>query len=310
MRLARKLVAILGIAGVAVACMLGALALFAGRMPLPLGLVLIACLALAFVCRRAWLHLGERVAALDRQEVADMQRMSRFEASHRPVLLIGGALAMALTGSWSLYMGLQPGGDPILLLCGVILVPCVLFIAFEVLRLTLRPGPMLSMDARGLDYAAFGTIAWDDIAGIEMHSMTIRSNTQHYLDLAVRAHPRYFEQLTWMLKLKHRAWRAGRVRWALLSIPLNALNQRPELIVEAARHFRANSNAPFFRQWSRNLDFAFAENLAKMDEVSRELERAVETGDFAAADALMRRSNENFEEAQTLLRQHPGRPGR
>ncbi|MCC8362861.1 hypothetical protein LK996_07195 [Lysobacter sp. A6] len=302
MRLARKLVAILGIAGVVVACVLGAVAVFAMRMPPRMGVVVIACLMLAFACRRVWLHLGERIDARDRQDVADLQRMSRFEASHRPVLLIGATVTMTLVGGWSLSMGLQPGGDPILLLCGVLLVPFALFCSFELLRLTLRPGPMLSMDARGLDYAAFGTIAWDDIAGIEMHTVTIRRHEQHVLDLAVRAHPRYFEQLSWMWKLKHRAWRGGRMRWVLLSIPLNALNQRPELIVEAARHFRAKSSAPLFRQWSRHLDFAFAESMAKMDEVTRDLERAAESGDFAAAEAIMRRSEENTRELDALLR--------
>lgn len=302
MRLARKLVAILGIAGVVVACVLGAVGLYAGRVPLRLGSVVIACLVLAFVCRRLWLHLGERIAESDRQEVADLQRMSRFEASHRPVLLIGAMVALIPLAFWSLYTGLRPGGDLLLLLCGIVLVPFVLFASFELVRLSMRPGPMLSMDARGLDYAAFGTIAWDDIAGIEMYTVTIRRHEQHVLDLAVRARPRYFEQLSWMWKLKHRAWRGGRMRWVLLSIPLNALNQRPELIVEAARHFRAKSPAPLFRQWSRHLDFAFAESMAKMDEVTRDLERAAESGDFAAAEAIMRRSEENTRELDALLR--------
>jgi hypothetical protein len=282
------LVAVLGVlfAGGALVLLIPAVA--AGRLPMLFGAMALACALGALACRLGYVRLKATIAERDAQAIAALAHASRFEASGRGIWL--GLLFVPLIAmfGFGLFAALREGRIGMVLLCSVLLLAFLLAGA-ELMRQALRPGPMLAMDLRGIDHATFGRIPWGDVIGLNHSTVTVRHSTQHFLDIGVRTPHRFYDQLSWVLRLKHRKWESRTARYGALKVPLNMLSKPPEVIYGAAVQFRGKVDAPWLEAWFEKMTPQSIDTMLALQDVHRDTVRATDAGDMAAAqDALER----------------------
>lgn len=284
MAFVKSLVALVGVLfACAVAVILLVVLPGGGRMPLSVGVVALGCALAAWGCRVAYVRLKAVVEERNAQELAALSRTTRFEASQRGFFMIAlfGVL-IAATGLVA-FSALRDERSVLAVACGV---GCLFFLAgsLELIRQALRPGATLVMDPRGIDHAMCGRIPWEEVVGLELKTISVRGRDYHVLCLGLRKPHRFFDQLSWTMRMKHGAWRERGLAYGALAIPLHMLDKRAELIHGAAVRFREQVGAPLLEAWYEKMPPALVEAMLVQQSAIDELERAARTSDFAAAE--------------------------
>lgn len=190
----------------------------------------------------------ERQQRRDEAEFADAARYSRFTAEGRPLALglgMFGAIAMFGIG---LKLAIDKSHWPMAGLAGLLLL-FFLLAGLEICRQLLRPGPMLTIDGRGIEHAMYGLIPWEDIIGLCLQQTDTRYSRISNLMLGVRAPQRYRARTPWLHRLQKRAWRRRPPAFGTLPIGLNTLNQKPALIHQIATILQSRAATPLLAQW-------------------------------------------------------------
>ncbi len=199
---------------------------------------------------RYWLGRWQR--SRDAMEVEQMRIGRAYAARARAGWFIGtGALlafflvAAALVirdGKWDLAAG------------ACALIALFAWLGWTLLRQVLQPGPMLGMDAHGINHAMYGMIPWGEVVGMELVSAEFQGSIQHTLVLGVRRPMRFLrrapELTRWLHRQPMRHWNDV----GPLPIPLNLLDRNPQLIHRAALSLRLRHRSPFLMQWHRDME--------------------------------------------------------
>lgn len=161
---------------------------------------------------------------------------ARLFAPMLAVLVFAGMLAVgALLGlekrDW-LVMALAAA-------CAVLL----LLVVFDLLRQVLRPGPMLTLDAAGVEHGAYGRIPWPQVLSLRHEERRVRATAIHVLHLKVRDPVRYLDRAPLFFRLGKRDWRRSPPAAGELPIALNVLDCPPRAVVETAMRLHARARA-------------------------------------------------------------------
>lgn len=183
-----------------------------------------------------------------------------------PLGLAFGAVgyATARKGEW----GMSVLGLAMLLL--------FLWLGYELARQFLRPGPMLRMDSRGISHAAYGSIPWSDVVGLQLHSMEVRYATHHTLFLCVREPLRYLKNAPPFFRWTQGGRLRGNPGYGALPIPLNILNKDPQLIHQSALALRQSHEAPLLGHWHHRMQADEVSTWLRMQEISEQAKRLTE----------------------------------
>jgi hypothetical protein len=221
---------------------------------------------------RHW--LGQLQQADNRRQLDAVRHGQAFEASGGAWMSIVFALLLLLFGfgayaGWSKDKpGMAVGSAALLLL--------FLFLGWELLGRALRPGPMLRIDARGIEHALYGRIPWSEVVGLQLQSIRIRYSTQYTLFLGVRRPLRYLREappLTrWLQGMRLR----GDPAYGALPIGLNVLGKEPQLIHDAALALQRASGAPLLEHWHQHMDPREVATLLRSQEANDEMQRLTE----------------------------------
>ncbi|HBK47112.1 MAG TPA: hypothetical protein DDZ67_11910 [Xanthomonadaceae bacterium] len=247
----------------------------------------------------------QRQRVLERRRQAHLQatRHDRaFRARGRlalPLLLIPivalfgfGSRAAVATGHW---------GVAALLLATTLL---VLWLAWQLLWQLLRPGPLLCMDATGIDHALYGPIPWRDVIGIQLQSTQTRYGQSHVLMLGVRGAARYLRNAPLLPRWLHGRKLRGPEAVGALPIPLGLLAEDPELVHQSARTLRERVGAPFVPYWHPRMDDKDIDVALRMQAMNHELERMTERMRSAPADSGTEQAIEFEAEANQHIQRH------
>jgi hypothetical protein len=234
-----------------------------------------AILGVTLLARR-W--LGQLQRAHDREELEAVRGGHAFEASGSPWMLGLFGLLLLLFG-FGVYGGIARH-DPGMALVSAALALLFLFLGSELARQALRPGPMLRMDARGIEPALYGPIPWNEVIGLQLQSVRIRYSTQHTLFLGVRKPLRYLRNAPPLTR-----WLQGmRLRndpaYGALSIGLNILGKDPQLVYDSALALRRANDAPMLEHWHQRMDANEVDTWLRRQELSdgmRRLQEEMET---------------------------------
>jgi hypothetical protein len=140
------------------------------------------------------------------------------------------AYAAAATGAWIAF--------------AVILTPLWFFLSLG--WLVLRPGPMLRMDAHGIDSALYGPIPWSEVIGLELE--------RNILFLGLREPRRYLKNAPLWLRLAQvRQLRKNSV-YGTLPVSLTDLSKDAQSIYKAAFALRQRHESPLIEYWYRGMD--------------------------------------------------------
>ena len=255
--------------------------------------ILVAMLAVAVFALRVLAKMREQ---RNREELASVRHQHAFEASGSPWMPILFALVVLLFG-YGVYAGIARDRPGLGLVSGAFVL-LFLFLGWEMLRQALRPGPMLRVDARGIEHALYGRIPWSEVVGLQLHSVRIRYSTQYTLFLGVRRPLRFLREappLTrWLQGMRLR----GDPAYGALPIGLNVLGKDPQLIHQAALALQRASGAPLLEHWHQRMDPREVATWLRSQEMAGETRRLAQEmealphdpgpGQIAAFDAKMR----------------------
>jgi hypothetical protein len=264
----------------------------AGRVPSYLA-IWTAILVVSLLARH-W--FGKLQQSNDREALDAVRRGQAFEASGNPWILVLFALVLLLFG-FGVYGGIAKDKPGMALVSTAL---ALLFLVFggEIVRQLLRPGPMLRMDARGIEYALYGRIPWSEVIGLQLQSVRIRYSTQYTLFLGVHEPLRYLRNAPPLTR-----WLQGRrlrdnPAYGPLPIGLNILGKDPQLIYDSALALRRANAAPMLEHWHQRMDAREVSTWLRNQEATDEMRRLTEemealpanpTPDqVAALDAKMR----------------------
>lgn len=191
-----------------------------------------------------WLyrHAGMVEAQAVRDQTDDAVGRGRLVASGRlfapllALLVIGG---MLVTGVFLVIQKQQWGHAVLIGAVAVLLIVA----AFDLLRQALRPGPMLTLDAAGIEHGAYGRIPWSDVVSIWHQRTRVRASTIHVLQVKVRDPVRYLDGAPLFFRWGKRDWRKSPPATGELQIALNVLDRPPETIAAVAQALHGRSGA-------------------------------------------------------------------
>lgn len=223
-----------------------------GRIGVSGPFAVVAGMAL-IVCLPAWWWLDRVAARADEEDRLsawrDSEGMTSFTARYRPFVLLP-MLAMACAFLLVIGILMLKDGRPMGFMLaggGVLMVPLL----HAHLRLVLRPGPMLAMDARSFRHAMFEPIPWSEIVGIDYFETRLRMRKQAVLKLGVRDPHRYVGRapLLFSLLYGYRDLADGKPGYGTLNIPLVSYGLHPERIYAAACSIRDRATASHLSDW-------------------------------------------------------------
>jgi len=119
----------------------------------------------------------------------------------------------------------------------------LLLVVFDLLRQVLRPGPMLTLDAAGIEHGAYGRIPWSEVLSLRHEERRIRATSMHVLHLKVRDPVRYLDRAPLFFRLGKRGWRRSPPATGELPVALNVLDCPPRAVVDAAMRLHARARA-------------------------------------------------------------------
>lgn len=232
----------------------------------------------------------------NREELDSVRHQRAFEASGSPWMPILFALLLLLFG-FGVYAGWSKDRPDMALLSAALLL-LFLFLGSELLHQALRPGPMLRIDARGIEHALYGRIPWSEVVGLQLHSVRIRYSTQYTLFLGVRRPLRYLREAPPMTRWLQGMRLRGDPAYGALPIGLNVLGKDPQLIYQAALALQRASGAPLLAHWHQRMDAREVSTWLRSQEATDEMRRLTEEMEalprdpspeqIAAFDAKMR----------------------
>lgn len=245
-----------------------------GRVTSGLAMLWMACAALIALMVMCLRKLSAIRTAREQQARQEMQRIAstaqRLEARARWVVQ-GSAFALVLLlmggGAWLAWMG----NDPLISLALAAVFVCVSMLAVDRARQILQPGPMLVLDARGIHYASFGTVPWTEVLGIALVSRQIQASTVRTLKIGVLRPDRYFINATALQRWSKRTLLRKMPRYGVLDIPLDMLDQHPDLIHQTAQRMRANVSPAALTFWYPEMEPSQIETVRAMDQLDLEL---------------------------------------
>jgi len=222
----------------------------------------LACVLLLGASLLARTGLGRLQREREAAELETLRRRRVFEARGglRWFLL---SVPLGALFAWSGCAALQKGHWGVAAV-SFALVALFVLLGWQVARQVLRPGPMLRMDAHGIDHALYGPIRWGDVIGLQLQSVQVRHSTQHTLMLGVRDAPRYLRNAPPLMRWLHGRRLRGRQGVAALPIPLNLLDKDAGLIHASALALRRRDPAPFLEYWHHGMDGQEIDALLRM----------------------------------------------
>lgn len=221
---------------------------------------------------RHW--LGQWQQADNRRQLDAVGKERSFEASGGAWMPVLFGLVLLLFG-FGLYAGITRH-EPGMTALSAALVLLFLFFGHELVRQALRPGPMLRMDARGIEHALYGPIPWSEVIGLQLQSIRVRYSTQYTLFLGVRKPLRYLRNAPPLTR-----WLQGRrlrndPAYGALPIPLNILGKDPQLIYDSALALRRANGAPLLEHWNQRMDANEVDTWLRRQELSDGMQRLQE----------------------------------
>jgi hypothetical protein len=127
--------------------------------------------------------------------------------------------------------------------------------------LVLRPGPMLRMDAHGIDSALYGPIPWSEAIGLELE--------RDILFLGIREPRRYLKNAPLWLRLAQvRQLRKNSV-YGTLPVSLTDLSKDAQSIYQAALALRQRHESPLIEYWYRGMDDGEIHAWLRMREIGK-----------------------------------------
>jgi hypothetical protein len=257
-----------------------------------IALTWIVAAPLIFVCVFAYrrLTVAEKQQAQEqtRQTLAMAKGLSHLEASGRPIVQPLGFVFLGLLCGFGVWAAANERNWLMLVICALGLI-AIAVLGLELMRQALRPGPMLTLDMRGISHAMYGLIRWPDVAGIALNKVQVRGATIHSLQVGVRSPHRYLEQAPWLLRWRKRAWLQERPAFGALEIPLNALNKNPELIYQTALALRLKDTTPLLSHWQASMNEQQVKALLSMQQLTGQLQAAPANIAPAELESIMRR---------------------
>lgn len=253
-----------------------------------------------------WLDHGRAKAEKERLQeiIRAAETAGRFEANlrQRELLLVSGFLVVMSLGC--IYAGAsKPDGG--LLLSGVGMALLFGYIGWHALRLSMQPSPAFSLDMRGLHHVQYGTMPWQDIAGVALKQITVKGRTISSLIVGVRQPHHFVGQLPLFARWRYRGWRPGQPATGDIEIPLNNLDQPPEAILAAARAMLKRHNPDASPLWHAGMSARDLDTCTRLEQLNREmaaLQDASGPSGEAAMAALSLRMEALAPEMQRLTR--------
>lgn len=189
-----------------------------------------------------WLyrHAGNAQAQAVRDQTDDALGRGRLVASGRlfaPLLVLVVIGGMLVTSVFLVIQKQQWVHAALIAVVAVILIVS----AFDLLRQALRPGPMLTLDAVGIEHGAYGRIPWSDVLSIWHQRTRVRASTIHVLQVKVRDPVRYLDGAPLFFRWGKRDWRKSPPATGELQIPLNVLDRPAETIAAVAQALHVRS---------------------------------------------------------------------
>lgn len=143
--------------------------------------------------------------------------------------------------------------------------------ALDMAHQVLRPGPMLVLDARGIQHAMYGLMPWGEVIGLALRRRHVNGTTIGILHVGVRRPDRYLINASLLKRWSKRKLLRETPRFGALEIPLNPLNKSAELIHETAQALRTRVSPPALTFWYPEMEPAQVETILDMDRMDREL---------------------------------------
>jgi heme/copper-type cytochrome/quinol oxidase subunit 2 len=230
--------------------------------------ILVAMLAVALLALRVLAKMREQ---RNREELASVRHQHAFEASGSPGMPILFVLMLLLFG-FGIYHGITKD-KPGMAILGAGLVLLFLFLGSELVRQALRPGPMLRMDASGIEHALYGPIPWTEVVGLQLHEMQVRYSTQYTLLLGVREPLRYLRNAPPLTRWLQARRLRDNPAYGALPIGLNVLGKDPKLVYDAALALRRANGAPLLQHWHQRMDAREVSTWLRSQETAEEMRR-------------------------------------
>lgn len=140
-------------------------------------------------------------------------------------------------------------------------------------RQILRPGPMLRIDADGIEHARYGPIPWRDVVGMSLQRTKVRYWTEHTLMPGIRDVRRYLDNAPGLFALVHGRKLHGTQDVGTLPLPLNPLDKDPQRIYEVALALRSRHRAPFLHRWDPSMESSEVNAMLKMQALTEDAHR-------------------------------------
>lgn len=184
---------------------------------------------------------GRRLRANHEAALEEARQFSghSLEARARLGMQVLALAFIGLAAAASTWLFLLRTNDWVLGLCAAFL--AVLFVLMLPMVTSHHRGgrATLRLDGRGLEHAWYGEVPWTAVHGLFHQQQKIKYSTVHTLVLGVSDPGRYLARLPWSLRILRGEWTTPRGRYGKLQIPLNALDQDPGLVFNAATALRA-----------------------------------------------------------------------
>lgn len=253
-------------------------------VPLASALVLGVALWLYRWLDRRQRHLAEqhhqaRLAALREASTGDLLFEAHGQAA-MPLLLVPLAALFGFA-AWTSAHARQWGMSALLLALAV----AVFWLAWHLLAQLLRPGPLLRMDAKGIDHAMYGPIPWRDIVGMQLQTTRTRHGSSHVLMLGVRDAARYLHHAPLLTRWPHRHGARAGQRIGTLPVPLAPLRGNPELIHQSARIVCERAGSPLLAAWHAGMDDKEFDIALRMRTIEEDMGRMAERMQAVPDDA-------------------------
>jgi hypothetical protein len=188
-------------------------------------------------------------------------------------MLLGSVFVLAMAGFLIATGAERP--KPMLAAIGLVVVGVAL--AALMLPYLLRR-PALAMDARALSHALYHAVPWSEVVGIQRRSVQpSRGPRQHTLHLGVRDAQRY--RRWW-----HPRWLTGANPDELV-VPLNILDEPPEIVEQAALALRDRVSPPRYFAWLPGQSIAGVQAVQTAQAGVGELQRLLDRLDEASKRA-------------------------
>lgn len=205
-----------------------------------------------------------------------------LEARARLGMQVLALVFIGLAAAASTWLFLLRTDDWVLGLCAAFL--AVLFVLMlPMVASYFRDGrATLRLDGRGLRHAWYGEVPWTDVHGLFHQQQKIKQSTIHTLVLGVSDPGRYHARLPWFLRVLRGLWTPPRGRYGKIEIPLNALDQDPVLVFNAATTLRGRVQPAPVIGWYPGMD---DESIA----VSQELTYLADNPDQLPPEEILQR---------------------